>query len=105
MVKKKRNEEICVVLPVQENNNFSANLFEPLYSGSEKFLLGLFEVVKRESIFLCIFSSLVLFLLAWIANPALYLLFVPVSIFSIAHIFNEYKFYLLKKDFEENGIF
>ena len=105
MVKKKKNENIYTTIPVQGNNNIATNLFEPLYLASENFLLDSFEVVKQQSIFLCIFSSMVLFLLSWIANPLLYFLFVPVAGFSIIHLFNEYKFHLIKKDFEENGIF
>jgi hypothetical protein len=62
-------------------------------------------VAKQQLLFLCIFSCLMLFALSWLVSSNFYLLFVPACILSAMYILSERKAYLIKKDFDENGIF
>ena len=106
MVRKKKVDSNYFV-SVSENKNefmfgkFFATFFQELFAELTTFV----EAVKVQSVLLCFFSSLALFLLAWLLNPVIYLVFFPVFLFSIFHSVAEYKWYVLRKDFDENGIF
>ncbi|MFA5931138.1 MAG: hypothetical protein WC821_02400 [archaeon] len=106
MVKRKKEMEVKFIsIQRTSNENIFTDYFKSMYFSFENILLNLFEAVKRESIFLCAFSCSVLFLLAWVVSAIYYVLFIPVLIFSIIHLANEHKLFLIKKDFDENGIF
>lgn len=106
MVKRKKEMEIKFIsIQTANNENIFANYFKSMYSSFGNMLQNLFEAVKRESIFLCAFSCMVLFLLAWVVSAVYYVAFFPVLVFSLIHLANEHKLFLIKKDFDENGIF
>ena len=106
MVKKRNSfEDTFVSIPVNTNQNNPNIIFRDMFNSFNLFILNLFLVAKEQSIFLCLFSCVVSFLLAWVVNSSLYFLFVAVFLFSLFHILNEAKLLLIKKDFDENGIF
>jgi len=90
-----------VVLTPQTNNSFESQLVNELSS--------VFAVDFSKSKEVLLSNSLAIYFSLTVVSIALVILvnvlFFPLLVFGVVKVFDSYKFYLIKKDFEENGIF
>jgi hypothetical protein len=87
------------------SNNKSLAFFELFYLSFVNFVKDTIFIAKKQSLFLGVFSCSALFLLAWIMDKIFYVPFVLALLVFVSIIWRQQKLLLIKKDFEENGIF
>jgi len=91
-----------VVVTIKENTFYDFPLVNVLNSiFAVDYYSSVKELLLTHSLAIYFSLTILSIVLTVFAN----LLFFPLAIFGLIKMFDSYKFYLIKKDFEENGIF
>ena len=104
MGKKKFFSELYASIPENANRTNSIIVFLDLFN-LNNFIKDLFCLVDAHKLLLCILSCLAFFYLVITASLFFALPFLLVVFFAIKVFDEEFRLYIIRKDFEENGIF
>ncbi|MFA6064851.1 MAG: hypothetical protein WCW44_02365 [archaeon] len=90
-----------IVLPLQSNNFVGQEFLTKLS------LLFSGDYTKKAKDFLLAYSFAIYLMFSLVSFVLILInvLFFPLLVLGLVKVFDSYKFYLIKKDFEENGIF